>query len=292
MTKIDKINAFRGSHVIPGGPTGVLLLHSLGGNPGELRFVAQGLARAGFTVYCPLLPGFGAGTDPTGLSSWKDWYAALEQAHDELKSRCDAVLVGGVSAGSMLVLKLASERPDDVHGLMLFSPTIWPNGWAVPKSLQLFKLIYYKWFAKLFRFNRRQPFGIKNKRIRELVIDSFTKDYSMRDLLEVGGGMVWEFKSLVYHVRRCLAQIRQPAHIFHPREDDQSDIKNAFAVARGLAGPVEITVLDDSYHLITLDKQWSVVVERTVDFACRVARKLEERAAVTRIKYSQAAAAE
>jgi carboxylesterase len=289
MNKIEKINGYRGSHVIPGGPTGVLLIHSLGGNPAELRFVAQGLARAGHTVYCPLLPGFGAGTDSSGLSSWKDWYTALEAAHDELKSRCDVIVVGGISAGSILALRLARERPADVHGLLLFSPTIWPNGWAIPKSFHLFRLVMCKWFARLFHFRLRSPFGIKDERIRNVVVGSFkSDDCRFGGLFGWGGGLVFEFKALARDVKRRLALISQPTHIFHPRDDDQSDLTNAVAIARGLGGPVELTVLDDSYHLVTLDRQRSVVVERTVDFACRLMQSIEERAHLVRLANNKA----
>jgi carboxylesterase len=287
MNKIEKINAYGGSHVIPGGPIGVLMVHSLGGNPSELRLVAQGLARAGYTVYCPLLPGLGAGTDSSGLSSWMDWYTALEAAHGELKSRCDVILVGGISAGSILALRLARERPADVHGLLLFSPTIWPNGWAIPKSFKLFKLVMYKWFARLFYFQRRPPFGIKDERIRNVVIGSLkSDDCPLEDL--IGGGLVWEFKALARDVKRRLAMINQPTHIFHSRDDDQSDLTNAVVIARGLAGPVEFTILEGSYHLVTLDRQRSVVVAHTVDFACRLTRCIEERAAVVRLAKNKA----
>ena len=281
MNQIDKIKACRGSLVIPGGPVGVLMVHSLGGNPVELRFVAQGLARAGHTVYCPLLSGLGAKTDSSGLSSWKDWYAALEAAHDELKSHCDIILVGGISAGSMLALRLARERPADVHGLMLFAPTIWPNGWAIPKAFNLFKLVFFKWFAQLFHFQQRPPFGIKDERIRNFVIESFkSDDRPIEDLFGRGGGLVWEFKTLARDVKRRLGMISQPTHIFHPRDDDQSDLANAVTIARGLGGPVELTVLDDSYHMVTLDRQRNVVIERTVDFAQRLTQRIQQRAAV------------
>lgn len=45
------------SYYIAGGPTGVLLLHGLCGSPTEMRFVANAMARAGHTVYCPQLAG-------------------------------------------------------------------------------------------------------------------------------------------------------------------------------------------------------------------------------------------
>ncbi|HRN88067.1 alpha/beta fold hydrolase [Hyphomicrobium sp.] len=283
MSKNEKINAYRGSLVIPGGKVGVLLVHSLGGNPIELRFVAQGLARQGYTVYCPLVPGLGGGTDPSGLSSWRDWYQAIEEAHDELKAHCDVVIVGGLSAGSMLALRLARERANDVHGLVLFAPTMKPNGWAIPLTFNLFRLVHHKWVASLMRFKQRAPYGIKDERIRNFVIDSFKSEgRSMEDLFSRGGGLVWEFMSLSRDVKRRLGEITQQAVVFHPRHDDQSDISNAFKLQRKLGGPVDVTVLDDSYHMVTLDRQRSVVVDRTVDFVLRLTQRLEEKAAVSR----------
>ena len=161
-----------GSIYVPGGRNGVLLVHSLGGSPVELKFVAHTLAQLGYTVYCPLLPGLAGGTDVSGLSSWRDWYAALEQAHDELTQQCDAVIVGGISAGSMLALRLTALRPEKIHGLMLFSPTFWPNGWAIPWYFSLFRIVQQKWAARLFKFRARAPHGIKDERLRSFILDS------------------------------------------------------------------------------------------------------------------------
>lgn len=284
MIKKEKINAYRGSLVIPGGKVGVLLVHSLGGTPVELRFVAQGLARQGCTVYCPLVPGLGGGTDTSGLSSWQDWYAALEKAHDELKAHCDVVVVGGISAGSMLALRLARERADDVHGVLMFAPTLWPNGWAIPPFFHLFRLIRHKWVASLLRLRQRAPFGIKDERIRNFVIESFKSEgRPIEDLFGRGGGLVWEFKALARDVKRRLGEVSQHTAIFHPREDDQSDISNAFTLQRKLGGVVEMTVLDDSYHMVTLDRQRSVVVDRAVDFVQRLTQRIDEKAAVARL---------
>lgn len=291
MNNKDKINAPRGSLVFQGGPIGVLLVHSLGGNPIELRFVAQALARQGYTVYCPLLSGLGGGTDVSGLSTWQDWYKAVEAAHDELRAHCDVVLAGGLSAGAMLVLRLARERKEQVDGIMLFAPTIWPNGWAIPLSFHLFKLVHQKWFARLFHFQQRAPFGIKDERIRNFVIESFKgEDRPIEDLFGRGGGLVWEFRQLAKDVVKRLGEISQPVAIFHPREDDQSDLKNALALQQRLSGIVEVTVLEDSYHMVTLDRQRNVVVDRSVDFARRLTQRIAEKQAVTRLVKGKGAA--
>jgi carboxylesterase len=229
-----------------------------------------------------------AGTDPSHLSSWRDWYRALEAAHDALKSRCRIILVGGISVGAILALHLARERPADVHGLILYSPTIWPNGWAIPKSLYLFHLIKYKWFARLFHFKQRPPFGIKDERIRNVVIGGLRTGDCRFGSLDLCGGLLWEVKTLGNEVRRGLTAIDQPTHIFHPRDDDQSDLMNAVAIARGLGGAVEMTVLEDSYHLVTLDRQRELVVTRTIDFVRRITEGMQELTPVVHLTKTKA----
>lgn len=270
-----------GSLYVPGGRKGVLLVHSLGGSPIELRFLAHALGNHGYTVYCPMLPGLAGGTDVTGLSSWKDWYAALETAHDEISKHCDTVLVGGISAGTILALRLAAMRPDNIQGLMLFSPTLWPNGWAIPWYFNLFRLIEQKWAARLFHFKAREPHGIKDDRLRSFILDALQGDSdAIEDMFGRGGGLVLEFRKLVRNVKPLLRKVKQQTLMFHPRRDDQSDLKNAITIQRMLAGLVEVHVLDDCYHMVTLDRQRSIVVERATEFAARLTKRFEDSQAI------------
>lgn len=277
----EKIKGFRGSICHEGGRVGVLLIHSLGGNPQELRFVAQALGQQGYTVYCPLLPGLGGSTDVLGLSSWRDWYKAMEIAHDELKAHCDTIFVGGLSAGAILSLRLARERPSEVTGILLFAPTIWPNGWAVPRSLYLFKLITTKWFARLFHLKQRPPYGIKDERIRKFVLESFrTDERPLEDLFGRGGGPMFEFMKLSREVCKNLSLIKQDSALFHSREDDISDFSNALTLQARIGGSLEVTVLNDCFHMITLDRQRAVVADRSIEFIRRKVHQLEEKNAV------------
>ena len=273
----DKMKIAWGSLHVPGGRNGVLLVHSLGGSPIELRFLAHALGNDGYTVYCPMLPGLAGGTDISGLSSWTDWYAALETAHDEISKQCDTVLVGGISAGTMLALRLAAMRPDGVAGLMLFSPTFWPNGWAIPWYFNLFRFVRHKWAARLFRFKSRDPHGIKDNRLRSFILDALQGDSdAIEDLFGRGGGLVLEFRKLVRNVKPLLEKVKQHTLMFHPRHDDQSDLSNTIAIQRDLAGLVELHVLDDCYHMVTLDRQRSIVVERTTEFAARLTKRVDD----------------
>ena len=268
--------------MLAGGPVGVLLIHGLGGTPVELRFVAQGLNRAGYTVYSPLMVGHGGSEELLNTTTWQEWYRSVEEAHDLLKERCDIILVGGLSSGAMLALHLAAQRPQHVQGALLFSPTMWPNGWAIPWYFVFFKLVRQKWFANLFRLKECPPYGIKDERIRKFVLDSLQSDgRPLDDIFGRRGGTVLEFKRLVNAVRRELAAVKQPTLIFHPRFDDQTDIDNTIRLLRRLGGLVDVVVLDDSYHMVTLDRQRALVVERSVAFTGWLAQWYEQRSETT-----------
>src|SRR5207249_2737416 len=101
---------------------GVLLIHGLGGTPSEMRFVANGIARAGYTVHCLQLAGHCSTEHDVKAPTWEDWYASCEQALFEMRKTCDTVIVGGLSTGAVLGLLLAARHPKDVHGTVLFAP--------------------------------------------------------------------------------------------------------------------------------------------------------------------------
>src|SRR5262245_25483571 len=65
----------------PGGRQGFLLIHGLGGTPMEMRYIAQGLARAGHTAHVPQLAGHCGSAQDLKATGWLDWYESVEQEH-------------------------------------------------------------------------------------------------------------------------------------------------------------------------------------------------------------------
>lgn len=251
---------------IKGGSVGILLVHSLGGSPAELRYVANNIARAGYTVICPLLSGHGQSPEVLRDSGWSAWYASIADAHDELRRHCSTIIVGGLSAGGVMTLRLAAERPHQIAGIALFAPTLWPNGWAVPWYFDFMKLFLHKWSANRLFLAERSPYGLKDERLRNLVISSVENPAAGGRRLGFYGGTIMEFRWMVAAVKSSLASVRQPTLIIHPREDDRSSLTNAATIAQRLGGPVDITVLTDSYHMCTLDRQRDQVIDRTLGF--------------------------
>jgi carboxylesterase len=259
------------SETFRGGPVGFLLIHGLGGTPVEMRVVGTGLARAGYTVSCPQLAGHCGSFEDLRATGWHEWYASAEDALAALRKTCRTVIVGGLSAGAILALHLAAERPDEVHGAALFAPTLKLDGWGVPWYSKLFNLVRDRRTADFITFSEREPYGIKDPRVRALVMAAINSgDSSKAGQFSNPGRVMLELRWLVATVKRELTGIRQPTLIVHPREDDRASLRNAQYLQGKLGGMVETCVLDDSYHIVTIDRQRDLVVERTAQFARRI----------------------
>ena len=59
-------------------------------------------------------------------------------------------------------------------------------------------------------------------------------------------------------------------------------ISNAMILQRETAGLVETIVLDDCYHMVTMDRQRGIVAERTVEFAQRLMQAIADKKVVKR----------
>ena len=262
------MNNEKNSIYYQGGRTGILLIHGLGGTPLQMRYVARGLARAGYTVSCPQLSGHCSSYEALRSSSWQDWYHSCEQAYQELAQECDSVIVGGLSGGSLLALNLAAEYPDSVLGAFAYSPPLRLDGWTIPWYAIFFNLIYHRWFADLFRFGERHPYGIKDSRVRKMVITALASgDSSKAGVGTIPGTLMWELRQLSKEVRAKLGGIVKPVMIIHPRDDDRASLRNLNYLQRYLGGMVEAHVFDNSYHIVTMDQQREAVVDRTAAFA-------------------------
>ncbi len=236
----------------------------------EMRFVAQGLARAGYTVHVPQLAGHCGSADDLKATGWPDWCASVEEEHDRLKQHCDRIVVGGLSMGAILAIHHAARHPDDVFALALYAPTLQLDGWGIPWYGALFNLVHQKWFADFFQFAERDPWGIKDRRLRELVKTAIMSgDSSKAGIAALPGSLMLELRWLVEDTRKRAGGVRQPTLIVHPREDDRASLRNMKYLQERLSGLVETVVLNDSYHIVTLDRQRHVVVDRTLDFAAR-----------------------
>ena len=271
------------SFTIGDGRTGFLLIHGLGGTPLELKFVAKGLARAGFTVHCPQLAGHCGDEADLLATDWRDWYATVEAGLDTLRQRCDTVIAGGLSMGAVMALHLAAQRRDEV----LYAPTLWHDGWAMPWSVfwlqfGILSAIGHRLLARFYSFTEVEPYGIKDPAIRAVVLSAMTSgDTTRAGILVTPGESIYQHCELVDVVKRELKSIAAPAVLIQARDDDMASLKNSEYLQRHLRGPVSTVILDDSYHIVTVDRQRDLVIEASAAFGGSLAARRGKEAETT-----------
>lgn len=261
--------------VLPGhGPqarTGVLLVHGMTGTPNEMRLLAKGLNKHGFTVYAVQLAGHCAGMQDLVATGWKDWLGSVEAGLDRFAPHVDQVVVGGLSMGAVLSLGLAQRRPQQIAGVCALSTTFRYDGWSIPGYTRLaFLLPLFRWLGigRHSVFMEQPPYGIKDEALRARVVAQMHGG----DSAEAGlpGNPWWsiiEMRRLSAHVLARLSQVRAPCLVIHARQDDISSVSNAQDIERGVTqARVQVLLLDNSYHMITIDRERRTVIARMAEF--------------------------
>ena len=250
--------------VLGTGEVGVLLIHGLTGTPTELRRVAQGLARDGTcTVYVPTLAGHCGDNSDLQATGWRDWYEGVRKTFAGIRQRHRQVFVGGLSMGAVMSMYLASEHPGQVAGLLMYSTTLRYDGWSINKLAFMTPLLMKIPFGvHLCSFEEKPPYGIKNQRLRAIVERQMKAgESSNAGLLTMEGITVRELHRMNAVVKKRMPSITTRALVVHSIEDDITSRWNADYVERHLGGPVTKVLLDNCYHMITVDLQYRSVIE-------------------------------
>jgi len=97
-----------------------LLLHGFPGTPAEMRGLGSLLHDEGWTVYSPLLPGFGPDIATLARRHYREWLDAAAKAYEELRANHKTILLVGNSMGGALAINVAQSA--GVTGLILIAP--------------------------------------------------------------------------------------------------------------------------------------------------------------------------
>lgn len=253
-----------------GGRVGVLLFHGLASVPAELMFLARGLHRAGHTVSVPLIEGYSFGTS-NGHPREQAWVDAALDAFDTLRRDCDAVAVGGLCIGALLALQVAALRGPQVHGVLALSTTLHYDGWATPWYRRLLALARWAPGAGRIGVRETEPFGVKDERMRAWIRAQMADGVSDAGAAVLRVDSLLAAQRLMRSVRKGLAQVQAPTLVVHAREDDAASPRSAFDVARGVhAAQVQLVLLADSYHMISIDREKHRVLAHMSEFLARL----------------------
>ncbi len=230
---------------------GVLLSHGFTGSPASMRPWGESLAERGYAVEVPRLPGHGTTWQEMNTTTWADWYAEVSRSFERLAADNDKVVVGGLSMGGGLALRLAADHPDRVAGLVLV------NAAVATMRKDVLALPVLKWVVPSFP-------GITN----DIKKPGGEEHGYARSPLRAADSMMHSWKAL----RADLAKVTAPILFFKSTEDHVVDPLSLDLIRNGVSS-TEFTVrdLENSYHVATLDNDAEAIESESADFIAAVA---------------------
>jgi carboxylesterase len=232
------------------GDIGVLVSHGFTGTPQSMRPWAEHLAGEGFTVRLPRLPGHGTTWQELNRTRFEDWYAAVDTAFTELSDRCSKVVVAGLSMGGTLVTRLAEERGGEVAGLMLINPAFR----ADDRRLAALPVIKHLVPSVPAIGN-----DVRKEGVTELAYTR-TPLKALHSLVQAWGFVVAD-----------LPQVTQPLLLMRSAEDHVVPASSsALLLSRVSSKDVTEVILENSFHVATLDNDAPEIFARSTEFVRRV----------------------
>jgi carboxylesterase len=248
----------------------VLLLHGLSGSPLEMQYLERRLRQAGYRAHNPSIPGCGFGTreDRFDVGTWRQWMEFALGELDALSQDHERVYVAGLCIGAVLALRMAIERPQQIAGLALVSTTLAYDGWQMPWYRVLAPLAYHTPLRRMVAWPERDPFGVKNERLREWVVRAMhAHGVSAVGAAHLPLSGIHEAHQLIRAVRRDIGRATAPALIMHAIEDDVASPRSAEFVALNIGSTQVRTILyHNSYHILTIDNDKQSVADETIGF--------------------------
>ena len=234
-----------GAFRIKRGRVGCLLLHGLTGTPYEMRGLGDALASAGISVLCPLLPGHGTSPEDLDKTRWPEWEAASLVAFDELGAETDVQFVCGLSLGGTLAIRVAARRK--AAGLIVLSP-------ALKLRSPLVHLLPV--LSRLIRFRG------KTSDIKDPVALARHPGYKVQSLAAANS-----LRDLMRRLPKDYPALRLPLLAIVSKNDHVVDPEAVRAFHRDVpSDPKRLVMLDDCYHVITVDREAERVKREVVDF--------------------------
>lgn len=224
--------------------TGVLLSHGFTGMASSMKPWAEALNRVGYTVEVPRLPGHGTHWREMNRTRWQDWYIELDRVLVELLSRTDRVVVGGLSMGGTLVTRLAELHSENIAAVMLVNPAYLLQHPALR-------------FIGLLKHLPGIP-GIGSDVKKQGVTEEC---YSVTPLRALS-----EMLLLFDVVKQDIGRMTQPVALWRSQEDHVVPQASAEWLLSALGERIHDHVLEDSYHVATLDNDAETLFAQSISF--------------------------
>lgn len=250
----------------------VLLFHGLLSSPQEFGLIAHTLRSRGLAHEAVTVPGYTLASDRIS-PDWRRWRDAAVAVVESRVVRDEPVVLGGLCMGGVLAAAAALKSRSHIAGLVLISPTFTYDGWGLSPIRHLRHLGYWTGLDRFFSVAERQPYGIKNPKIRKWV----ARDLEKRAQSAAGPARVplralREGERMMAAVRARLKDLHCPLLMIHAREDEITRLGSVQCLFDALPTcDKQLAVVENSYHMVTVDNDRQEVASLIAQFVKRLA---------------------
>lgn len=242
----------------PGEGLSALLIHGLTGTPYEMRWLGERMAAAGIRVRGVRLAGHAGAPEELGAANYDNWYESVVQGFEDLRQYGDPNIVVGLSAGAVLAARLAIDQREAVAGIAMLAPAFY-----LPRSTTLLlrmvqKLGHISRQLYLYSPGDSDIHDAAARRIHPTThLFPILAPINLLDMSKI--------------VRRRLQRITQPALVMHSRLDHTCPFdRNVNFVMKHLGSAEKrCVILEESYHVITVDMEKERVADEVLNFAAQ-----------------------
>lgn len=240
---------------LPGGSTGVLLIHGFTGLPAELVMMGRYLQQRGCTVLGVRLAGHGTTVEDMSHMTAEDWLDSVRDGYAVLRGSCEHIFVAGHSMGGLLALLLAAEKGQEqaLEGVISMSAPIYIAEERGIAALPPREVCRGKFVPKARRRLRDVPPAV-NHTYRFMPLEG-----------------VHEMLTLIERVKEVLPAIQIPALILHSLNDRTADAESALYIRDALGSEKKrLFWLKSSGHLIPVGEERETVFAQAAAFIAEI----------------------
>lgn len=205
--------------LLPGGPTGCLLIHGFSGTPGEMRDLGETLAQQGYTVLGVQLAGHTGQPETLRTTRWQDWLASAQAGLNDLRTHCPSIIVIGFSLGGVLSILLV--RQVAIQRLVLLATPLWLQGdWRL--HLLPIARHFMPWYYPLEQTSFTDP-GLRQRILAhapDLDLSDPAVQRRLRRSIKLPVSAIDELVRVLRQARATLPYVRVPTLVMHGRGDD------------------------------------------------------------------------
>jgi carboxylesterase len=251
MKLITPTNALPGAgpFYFEGSKQAVLLIHGGGGgSASDMKELGAFIHnQLGYTVYAPLLPGYGTTKEDLHKTQLDDWLSFLKQELQKLKTENEKIYLVGHSMGGVFALFLAGEFAEDVAAVVsICAPTR-------IKGLLIKLVPFFKIFVKYWKQNDEAEF----KRVSNGLWVGYEK---------IPLNMVGKFKNLFKLNNAQLHRITAPITIISGSRDEFVPEESAQFIYDHVNSAIKSKKQFDSDHAILFSKVKSDMFSYITEF--------------------------